>query len=120
MYAVYHGPEGLTRIARRTHRLTAILAAALRKAGVQVGGDFFDTLHITGVHADEIHAKARAAGSTCARSTATRSASAWTKPPPAPTWSRWPPCSVRRPTSTRWMPAPPMRCRPACCASPRS
>jgi glycine dehydrogenase len=62
MYAVYHGPEGLTRIARRTHRLAAILAAALRKAGVQVGGDFFDTLHVTGVHADEIHAKARAAG----------------------------------------------------------
>ncbi|WP_312707547.1 aminomethyl-transferring glycine dehydrogenase [Stenotrophomonas sp.] len=62
MYAVYHGPDGLTRIARRTHRLASILAAALRTAGVQVGGDFFDTLHITGVHADEIHAKARAAG----------------------------------------------------------
>ncbi len=62
MYAVYHGPEGLTRIARRTHRLASILAAALRNAGVEVGGDFFDTLHITGVHADDIHAKARAAG----------------------------------------------------------
>ncbi len=62
MYAVYHGPEGLARIARRTHRLASILAASLRSAGVQVGGDFFDTLHITGVHADEIHAKARAAG----------------------------------------------------------
>ncbi|WP_313161460.1 aminotransferase class V-fold PLP-dependent enzyme, partial [Stenotrophomonas sp.] len=57
-----HGPEGLTRIARRTHRLASILAAALRNAGVEVGGDFFDTLHITGVHADDIHAKARAAG----------------------------------------------------------
>ncbi|AWH38082.1 glycine dehydrogenase (aminomethyl-transferring) [Stenotrophomonas sp. ZAC14D1_NAIMI4_6] len=62
MYAVYHGPEGLARIARRTHRLASILAASLRNAGVQVGGDFFDTLHITGVHADEVHAKARAAG----------------------------------------------------------
>ncbi|WP_313179776.1 aminomethyl-transferring glycine dehydrogenase [Stenotrophomonas sp.] len=62
MYAVYHGPEGLARIAGRTHRLASILAASLRSAGVQVGGDFFDTLHITGVHADEIHAKARAAG----------------------------------------------------------
>ena len=51
MYAVYHGPEGLTRIARRTHRLAAILAAALREAGVEVGGDFFDTLHVTGVDA---------------------------------------------------------------------
>ena len=58
MYAGYHGPEGLTRIARRTHRLTAILAAALGKAGIEVGGDFFDTLHISGVDADAIHAKA--------------------------------------------------------------
>jgi glycine dehydrogenase len=60
MYAVYHGPDGLARIARRTHRLTAILAAALRKAGVVVGGDFFDTLHVTGVDAGAIHAKAQA------------------------------------------------------------
>jgi glycine dehydrogenase len=59
MYAVYHGPEGLTRIARRTHRLTAILAAALRKCGVAIGTDFFDTLHVTGVDAAEIHVKAR-------------------------------------------------------------
>jgi glycine dehydrogenase len=58
MYAVYHGPEGLTRIARRTHRFAAILANALRKGGVSVAGDFFDTLHITGVDADAIHAKA--------------------------------------------------------------
>ncbi|KMM74745.1 glycine dehydrogenase [Xanthomonas sp. NCPPB 1128] len=62
MYAVYHGPEGLVRIARRTHRLAAILAAALRGAGVAVGERFFDTLHVTGVDADAIHAKARAAG----------------------------------------------------------
>ena len=62
MYGVYHGPDGLKRIAGRTHRLTTILAAALRKAGVTVGDDFFDTLHITGVDAASIHAKARAAG----------------------------------------------------------
>ena len=55
MYAVYHGPEGLTRIARRTHRLATILAGALREAGVEVGGDFFDTLHITGVDAAQVH-----------------------------------------------------------------
>ena len=61
MYATYHGPDGLVRIARRTHRLAAILAAALRKAGVQVGGDFFDTLHVTGVDAEAIHAKAEGA-----------------------------------------------------------
>ncbi len=62
MYAVYHGPDGLTRIARRTHRLAAILAAALRDAGVEVGEHFFDTLHVKGVDADAIHAKALAAG----------------------------------------------------------
>ncbi len=55
MYAVYHGPEGLTRIARRTHRLAAILADALRGVGVEVGDGFFDTLHVTGVDAAEIH-----------------------------------------------------------------
>ncbi|MCD9087541.1 aminomethyl-transferring glycine dehydrogenase [Stenotrophomonas sp. SY1] len=62
MYAVYHGPEGLLRIARRTHRLAAILASALRTAGVAVGNDFFDTLHITGVDAAAVQAKAVAAG----------------------------------------------------------
>ena len=61
MYAVYHGPQGLKRIALRTHRYAAILAAALRNAGISVGGDFFDTLHITGVDAEAIHAKAAAA-----------------------------------------------------------
>ncbi|WP_440221669.1 aminomethyl-transferring glycine dehydrogenase [Dokdonella sp. MW10] len=61
MYAVYHGPDGLVRIARRTHRFAAILAAALRDAGATVGGDFFDTLHVTGVDASAIHAKARGA-----------------------------------------------------------
>jgi len=62
MYAVYHGPEGLTRIARRTHRLAAILAAGLRGAGVTVAEHFFDTLQLKGVDADAIHTKALAAG----------------------------------------------------------
>jgi len=62
MYAVYHGPEGLVRIARRVHRFTAILAGALRKCGIGVGGDFFDTLHVTGVDAADIHARAAKAG----------------------------------------------------------
>lgn len=61
MYAVYHGPEGLTRIARRTHRLAAILAAALRSVGVNVGEHFFDTLHVKDIDAKAIHAKAAAA-----------------------------------------------------------
>ncbi|MCH0541027.1 aminomethyl-transferring glycine dehydrogenase [Streptomyces sp. MUM 203J] len=45
MYAVYHGPEGLKEIARRTHRYAAILAAGLRAGGVEVLHEgFFDTV----------------------------------------------------------------------------
>src|SRR5213594_2821431 len=45
MYAVYHGPEGLRRIAERVHTLTGLLAAALRRLGYRiVHGAFFDTL----------------------------------------------------------------------------
>ena len=36
MYAVYHGPVGLKRIARRVHRLTALLKAGLEKLGFPV------------------------------------------------------------------------------------
>ena len=44
-YAVYHGPEGLKRIAQRTHRLTSILASALERKGIKrVNQHFFDTL----------------------------------------------------------------------------
>lgn len=44
-YAVYHGPEGLKRIAQRTHRLTSILASALEQHGIKrVNQHFFDTL----------------------------------------------------------------------------
>jgi glycine dehydrogenase len=47
MYAVYHGPQGLQAIAGRIHRLTAILAAGLKAAGVKVlNGAYFDTLHV--------------------------------------------------------------------------
>ena len=47
MYACYHGAEGLTAIARRTHHFTVILADTLREAGFTLAGDqYFDTLHI--------------------------------------------------------------------------
>ncbi len=64
MYAVYHGPAGLTQIARRTHSLTAILAQGLSAMGVTVEQQhFFDTLTLaTGSATAELHAKARAAG----------------------------------------------------------
>jgi glycine dehydrogenase len=45
MYAVYHGPEGLGSIARRTHRYASVLAEALTEQGAQpVHESFFDTL----------------------------------------------------------------------------
>lgn len=44
-YAVYHGPEGLRRIAERVHRLTAILALGLERCGIARSNQhFFDTL----------------------------------------------------------------------------
>ncbi|CAM5241735.1 Glycine dehydrogenase (decarboxylating) [Streptomyces californicus] len=47
MYAVYHGPDGLRTIARRTHRYAAILADGLRTAGAEIVHDaFFDTLTV--------------------------------------------------------------------------
>jgi len=45
MYAVWHGPEGLARIARRTHGMAVALADALRAGGVTVETEhFFDTV----------------------------------------------------------------------------
>ncbi len=47
MYAVYHGPDGLRTIATRAHRYAAVLAAALREAGVEVLHEhFFDTVTV--------------------------------------------------------------------------
>ncbi len=44
-YAMYHGPEGLRRIALRIHRLTALLQKALLNAGFNtINTGFFDTL----------------------------------------------------------------------------
>ena len=47
LYAVFHGPEGLKRIANRIHRLTDILAAGLQKAGLTLRhNSWFDTLTV--------------------------------------------------------------------------
>jgi glycine dehydrogenase len=63
MYAVYHGPEGLRRIARRTKLLTEMLAAGLRAAGARVLDEpFFDTLTVANVAPDRVHAAAAAKG----------------------------------------------------------
>jgi glycine dehydrogenase len=60
MYAVYHGPEGLTEIARTVHRRTAVLAAGLRRLGFKLVSDaFFDTVTVdVGAKRDEIAARA--------------------------------------------------------------
>jgi glycine dehydrogenase len=47
MYAVYHGPEGLTHIARTIHRRAAVLAAGLRRLGFALSSEaFFDTVTV--------------------------------------------------------------------------
>jgi len=61
MYAVYHGPQGIRRIAEQIHQHTCVLAASLTAAGYKIHGDiFFDTIRITGP--DNIVDKARSNG----------------------------------------------------------
>jgi glycine dehydrogenase len=62
MYAVYHGPEGLSHIARTVHRRAAVLAAGLRKLGFSPQSEaFFDTVTVdAGARQGEIVARARA------------------------------------------------------------
>ncbi len=62
MYAVYHGPAEITRIAQRVHRLTVLLAEGLRKLGVEVETEhYFDTITVnTGNATEFIMAAARA------------------------------------------------------------
>ncbi|EGQ7738027.1 TPA: aminomethyl-transferring glycine dehydrogenase [Vibrio parahaemolyticus] len=62
-YAVYHGAEGLRTIARRTHHMTAILAAGLTKGGFELAhNSFFDTITInTGEKTQDLYTKALAA-----------------------------------------------------------
>src|SRR5262245_36954901 len=44
LYAVYHGPKGLTRIARRVHAYANLLASELTKLGAkEINGQYFDT-----------------------------------------------------------------------------
>jgi len=48
MYAVYHGPDGLRRIAQRVHADATVLAAALRAGGLPVEhAHFFDTVRVS-------------------------------------------------------------------------
>jgi glycine dehydrogenase len=57
MYAVWHGPQGLRRIAARVHQYAAILAEGLKRLGHGiVHEDFFDTVRVglNGTGSDEI------------------------------------------------------------------
>ncbi|KAJ3127953.1 glycine decarboxylase subunit P [Nowakowskiella sp. JEL0407] len=51
MYAVYHGPEGVRKIAKRIHNLTAVLAEGIQQCGHTIKNEhFFDTLTIELTH----------------------------------------------------------------------
>jgi glycine dehydrogenase len=47
MYGVYHGPDGIKRIAEKVHRLTVTLAEGLKRIGYTIASEpYFDTLKI--------------------------------------------------------------------------
>ncbi len=59
MYAVYHGPDGLKKIAQRVKLLTDMLAAGLKALGATVNTEpVFDTLTVSGIDVGKIHAAA--------------------------------------------------------------
>ncbi len=63
MYAVWHGPEGLTRIARRVALQAALLAGAAVRGGATLRhGCFFDTLALDVPDAEALMARALEAG----------------------------------------------------------
>ena len=63
MYAVWHGPEGLQRIARRVNLAARMLAAAAQRGGLALRHDsYFDTLALDVPDADVLMASALAAG----------------------------------------------------------
>ncbi len=65
MFGVWHGPGGLTRIARRVHRYAALLAAGVQRLGHAVAHDeYFDTLRIelAGTTAGKVMSAARKRG----------------------------------------------------------
>jgi glycine dehydrogenase len=62
MYAVYHGPEGLKKIAQRVHLLAGILAQGLKTMGFEVSsGPFFDTIKVSSPKMREVIAAAEKA-----------------------------------------------------------
>eukprot|EP00744_Colponema_vietnamica_P001085 GILI01001836.1.p2 GENE.GILI01001836.1~~GILI01001836.1.p2 ORF type:complete len:1015 (+),score=381.10 GILI01001836.1:155-3199(+) len=55
MYAIYHGPQGLRRIADRVHTYAGVLAEGVKALGYEVPTEtFFDTITVKGVSADKL------------------------------------------------------------------
>ncbi|WP_054114225.1 aminomethyl-transferring glycine dehydrogenase [Marinagarivorans algicola] len=58
-YAMYHGPQGLKRIATRVNLLTKTLASSLQSAGFSLKhAEYFDTLHVEASNAQALCARA--------------------------------------------------------------
>ncbi|MDO9477612.1 MAG: aminomethyl-transferring glycine dehydrogenase [Pseudohongiella sp.] len=64
MYAMYHGPEGVRKIALRIHRLARVLAAGLTQKGIKTNTAFFDTLTfaVTGAQREAVLQRAAQQG----------------------------------------------------------
>jgi glycine dehydrogenase len=63
LYAVWHGPQGIRRIARRVHGFTSVLRHGLVEGGLSVAHDaFFDTLRVVVADADAVCGRAYALG----------------------------------------------------------
>ncbi len=123
LYAAYHGPDGLRRIATRVHRLTAILAEGLESGGVDVA----DASLLR--HRHRARARRRGPGrvaapastaSTSGSSTPTRSASPSTRPRPATSSSESGPRSASARPLPSWATARPGSSRMSWPAPPRS
>jgi glycine dehydrogenase len=59
MYAVYHGPEGLRKIAGRIYGLTGMLSKGLKEIGLQqLNDNYFDTLNVRVTNSSAVQAEA--------------------------------------------------------------
>ncbi len=59
MYAVYHGPDGIKRIAGHVHGLASTAASHLKNMGYEIGSDsYFDTIWLKNIDAQKIREKA--------------------------------------------------------------
>jgi glycine dehydrogenase len=86
MYAVYHGPQGLRRIAQRVHRYTSTLAAGVKTIGLSLANTtFFDTLQSTWLMQQQCTQRHRQKAITCVRSLRHRLVFLSTKPLPVKT-----------------------------------